>query len=169
MTNAQAEMPTRTATPPAGPPGNPCWPRRFAVLANSAACWGWTPPWRPRPAGGRRSFRCWFRGRSWPASVPATRPTRSCRRSCPGRPKRPRRPATGRSARRGRGPLCGPGLLRKYQGRILMVATRSCAVHCRFCFRRHFPYASERGQSNGCRRRPSPHCNGGAANCACSK
>ncbi len=35
---------------------------------------------------------------------------------------------------------CGPGLLRKYQGRILMVTTPSCGVHCRFCFRRHFPY-----------------------------
>jgi L-lysine 2,3-aminomutase len=35
---------------------------------------------------------------------------------------------------------CGPGLLRKYHGRILMVATGACAVHCRFCFRRHFPY-----------------------------
>ena len=33
---------------------------------------------------------------------------------------------------------CGPGLLRKYEGRILMVTTRACAVHCRFCFRRHF-------------------------------
>jgi L-lysine 2,3-aminomutase len=36
--------------------------------------------------------------------------------------------------------LCGPGLLRKYQGRILMVASETCAVHCRYCFRRHFPY-----------------------------
>ncbi len=36
--------------------------------------------------------------------------------------------------------LCGPCLLRKYQGRILMVTTGACAVHCRFCFRRHFPY-----------------------------
>ncbi len=35
---------------------------------------------------------------------------------------------------------CGPGLLRKYQGRILMVTTGACAVHCRFCFRRHFPF-----------------------------
>jgi EF-P beta-lysylation protein EpmB len=35
---------------------------------------------------------------------------------------------------------CGPGLLRKYAGRILMVTTGACAVHCRFCFRRHFPY-----------------------------
>jgi L-lysine 2,3-aminomutase len=33
---------------------------------------------------------------------------------------------------------CGPGLLRKYQGRILIVASRACAVHCRYCFRRHF-------------------------------
>ena len=35
----------------------------------------------------------------------------------------------------------GPGLLRKYQGRVLMVTTGACAVHCRFCCRRHFPYA----------------------------
>ena len=34
----------------------------------------------------------------------------------------------------------GPGLLRKYRQRILMVTSRACAVHCRFCFRRHFPY-----------------------------
>jgi EF-P beta-lysylation protein EpmB len=34
------------------------------------------------------------------------------------------------------------GLLWKYQGRILVVATGSCAVHCRFCFRRHFPFSS---------------------------
>jgi L-lysine 2,3-aminomutase len=34
--------------------------------------------------------------------------------------------------------LCGPGLLWKYQNRILILTTQSCAVHCRFCFRRHF-------------------------------
>jgi len=34
----------------------------------------------------------------------------------------------------------GPGLLHKYQGRSLIVTTPTCAVHCRFCFRRHFPY-----------------------------
>ena len=33
-----------------------------------------------------------------------------------------------------------PGLLRKYQGRALLITTGSCAVHCRYCFRRHFPY-----------------------------
>jgi L-lysine 2,3-aminomutase len=33
-----------------------------------------------------------------------------------------------------------PGLLWKYQGRVLVVATGACAVHCRFCFRRHFPF-----------------------------
>jgi EF-P beta-lysylation protein EpmB len=35
-----------------------------------------------------------------------------------------------------------PGLLGKYAGRVLMVATGSCAVHCRYCFRRHFPYSA---------------------------
>ncbi|RMD78922.1 MAG: EF-P beta-lysylation protein EpmB [Gammaproteobacteria bacterium] len=33
-----------------------------------------------------------------------------------------------------------PGLLRKYRGRALLVLTGACAVHCRYCFRRHFPY-----------------------------
>jgi EF-P beta-lysylation protein EpmB len=33
-----------------------------------------------------------------------------------------------------------PGLLRKYRGRALLVTTGACAVHCRYCFRRHFPY-----------------------------
>ena len=33
-----------------------------------------------------------------------------------------------------------PGLLQKYNGRVLMIVTGACAVHCRYCFRRHFPY-----------------------------
>ncbi|MBA3684328.1 MAG: EF-P beta-lysylation protein EpmB [Planctomycetes bacterium] len=33
-----------------------------------------------------------------------------------------------------------PGLLRKYAGRALLVVTGACAIHCRYCFRRHFPY-----------------------------
>jgi EF-P beta-lysylation protein EpmB len=32
------------------------------------------------------------------------------------------------------------GLLQKYRGRVLMVTTGACAVHCRYCFRRHYPY-----------------------------
>ncbi|MBN1394046.1 MAG: EF-P beta-lysylation protein EpmB [Pirellulales bacterium] len=38
---------------------------------------------------------------------------------------------------------CGPALLRKYQGRVLMVAAGRCAAHCRFCFRRHFSFDSQ--------------------------
>jgi EF-P beta-lysylation protein EpmB len=33
-----------------------------------------------------------------------------------------------------------PGLLHKYHGRLLIVLTGSCAIHCRYCFRRYFPY-----------------------------
>jgi L-lysine 2,3-aminomutase len=36
-----------------------------------------------------------------------------------------------------------PGLLHKYHGRALLIATGSCAVHCRYCFRRHYPYGEE--------------------------
>ncbi len=34
-----------------------------------------------------------------------------------------------------------PGLLHKYRARVLLTVTGACAVHCRYCFRRHFPYA----------------------------
>ncbi|NOX08369.1 MAG: EF-P beta-lysylation protein EpmB [Gammaproteobacteria bacterium] len=33
-----------------------------------------------------------------------------------------------------------PGLLHKYHGRVLLTLTGACAIHCRYCFRRHFPY-----------------------------
>ena len=33
-----------------------------------------------------------------------------------------------------------PSVIQKYRGRALMIATPACAVHCRYCFRRHFPY-----------------------------
>lgn len=41
-----------------------------------------------------------------------------------------------------------PGLLHKYQGRVLLVTTGACAVHCRYCFRRHFPYADSNPLKN---------------------
>ena len=36
-----------------------------------------------------------------------------------------------------------PGLLQKYAGRVLITTTGACGVHCRYCFRRHFPYAEQ--------------------------
>lgn len=33
-----------------------------------------------------------------------------------------------------------PGVLHKYPSRVLITLTSSCAIHCRYCFRRHFPY-----------------------------
>src|SRR3972149_8036606 len=41
-----------------------------------------------------------------------------------------------------------PGLLHKYHGRALLIVTGACAIHCRYCFRRHFPYTDAN---------PSPH------------
>jgi EF-P beta-lysylation protein EpmB len=37
-----------------------------------------------------------------------------------------------------------PGLIHKYPGRVLLTAAPTCPVHCRYCFRRHFPYADNR-------------------------
>ena len=34
----------------------------------------------------------------------------------------------------------GTGLIRKYQGRVLIIVSGACAINCRFCFRRNFPY-----------------------------
>jgi L-lysine 2,3-aminomutase len=39
------------------------------------------------------------------------------------------------------GALRAPGLLQKYAGRALLITTATCAVHCRYCFRREYPYA----------------------------
>jgi EF-P beta-lysylation protein EpmB len=43
------------------------------------------------------------------------------------------------------GAVLRPGLLAKYAGRVLMIASGACAIHCRYCFRRHFPYAGQTG------------------------
>ena len=42
-----------------------------------------------------------------------------------------------------------PGLLHKYAGRALVVTSGACAVHCRYCFRRHFPYAEQSALRQG--------------------
>lgn len=33
-----------------------------------------------------------------------------------------------------------PGLIHKYHGRVLLIVSPNCAINCRYCFRRHFPY-----------------------------
>ncbi|MGR2768599.1 EF-P beta-lysylation protein EpmB [Photobacterium ganghwense] len=38
-----------------------------------------------------------------------------------------------------------PGLLHKYKNRVLMIVKGGCAVNCRYCFRRHFPYQDNPG------------------------
>ncbi|WP_115720534.1 EF-P beta-lysylation protein EpmB [Gallaecimonas mangrovi] len=38
-----------------------------------------------------------------------------------------------------------PGLLHKYQSRVLFILKGGCAVNCRYCFRRHFPYSDNPG------------------------
>ncbi|HCU88961.1 MAG TPA: EF-P beta-lysylation protein EpmB [Gammaproteobacteria bacterium] len=38
-----------------------------------------------------------------------------------------------------------PALIQKYHGRALMIISGGCAINCRYCFRRHFPYADSVG------------------------
>lgn len=42
-----------------------------------------------------------------------------------------------------------PGLLHKYHGRVLVTLTSACAIHCRYCFRRSFPYADNNPGRHG--------------------
>jgi EF-P beta-lysylation protein EpmB len=44
------------------------------------------------------------------------------------------------------------GVLHKYEGRALLIASGSCAVNCRYCFRRHFPYGEEMAAAGQWRR-----------------
>lgn len=37
--------------------------------------------------------------------------------------------------------IAAPGVLHKYRGRVLLITTGACAIHCRYCFRRAFPYS----------------------------
>jgi EF-P beta-lysylation protein EpmB len=37
----------------------------------------------------------------------------------------------------------GQKLLQKYQGRVLLVCTSACAMHCRYCFRQNFEYSTK--------------------------
>lgn len=39
-----------------------------------------------------------------------------------------------------------PGLIRKYHGRVLLITAGQCAINCRYCFRREYPYEAEPGQ-----------------------
>ncbi|MCJ8170264.1 EF-P beta-lysylation protein EpmB [Atopomonas sediminilitoris] len=40
------------------------------------------------------------------------------------------------------------GVIHKYHGRVLLIAAGACAINCRYCFRRHFPYADNRLSQN---------------------
>ena len=40
-----------------------------------------------------------------------------------------------------------PGIIHKYHGRVLLILTGACAINCRYCFRRHFPYAENQNST----------------------
>lgn len=42
-----------------------------------------------------------------------------------------------------------PNLLQKYDGRALLITTQACAIHCRYCFRREFPYSAQAEAEEG--------------------
>ena len=40
------------------------------------------------------------------------------------------------------------GVLQKYHGRALIITTGTCAVHCRYCFRKEYPYSNSKPTTN---------------------
>lgn len=47
-----------------------------------------------------------------------------------------------------RGFIKAPSLLQKYQNRALLITTPGCAINCRYCFRREFPYTEHRPKNH---------------------
>ncbi|MFW5970023.1 MAG: EF-P beta-lysylation protein EpmB [Halofilum sp. (in: g-proteobacteria)] len=47
-----------------------------------------------------------------------------------------------------RAAMMRPGVLHKYRGRVLLITTGACGIHCRYCFRREFPYADANPRPN---------------------
>ena len=45
--------------------------------------------------------------------------------------------------------IADDGVIRKYRGRTLLIASGACPVHCRYCFRREFPYAGQLASRHG--------------------
>ena len=41
-----------------------------------------------------------------------------------------------------------PGLIHKYPGRVLLIMSGACAINCRYCFRRHYPYPDNQASLN---------------------
>lgn len=39
--------------------------------------------------------------------------------------------------------MAATGLIHKYHGRVLLICTGGCAINCRYCFRKHFPYSDQ--------------------------
>lgn len=50
-----------------------------------------------------------------------------------------------------RGYTRAPNLLQKYSGRALLITTQACAIHCRYCFRREFPYGEQQEEAGAAR------------------
>jgi EF-P beta-lysylation protein EpmB len=138
-----------TATPPPrhpapASPGNPLWQREMASAITSvealALAVGLAPP--PTPLASA----------AFKLRVPAS----YVRRMRPGDPHDPLllqvlptdletddTPEFTSDPVGERAALRAPGLLQKYSGRALLITTQACAVHCRYCFRREFPYGGE--------------------------
>ena len=130
--------------------GGRTWPRHFGIQANSA---GFSISIMSRPSRRRRTRRLSLpraAGLRGPDAAGRSRPTRCFLQVMPAR----RRDQPGcrllrRSARRGRPSSPARASSANMRGRALLLVTGGCAVNCRYCFRREFPYAESGATRRG--------------------
>ena len=116
------------------------WP--FATRPNSLRPLNFQTPSSSRPGKPPAHFPCSPPGPISPAWPRATRPTPCCGKCFLWRTNWIDQPGVYRRSRgRRQRPQLSAGLLQKYDGRALLITTGACAVHCRYCFRRHYPYS----------------------------
>ena len=96
-----------------------------------------------RPVARRRGFRCECRAVTWRACATATPTDPLLRQVLPLDAELFETPGYVADPVGDLAALAGQGLLHKYHGRVLLVATGACAIHCRYCFRREFPYGEQ--------------------------
>ena len=137
--------------------GSSCGARPCATRANCWRCSAWTRWPRACRMPPRRSSRCACRAASSRACATAMPHDPLLRQVLPLDDEDAARAGLRRSTRSAtRAARAGARRdLQKYRGRALLVATGSCAVHCRYCFRRHFPYAERNRRAPAAGARPS--------------
>jgi EF-P beta-lysylation protein EpmB len=113
---------------------------RSVIRLSYAGCWIYRWDLLKQPVLRIGHFHCSLRAGLWRECGPATRAIRYCEQVLPAEDELESVEGFVADPVGDRFAIRQAGLLQKYHGRALVVTTGTCPVHCRYCFRRHFPY-----------------------------